>query len=172
MSFDVFLHTCNLGTRKMRAKNPFTGESMTTFDDPGLSDEQWTAVSQLLKDFKAEGPDDYGCYTLSFGDGGEADLHAEGLAGDGKIDGCSLETRSLTPEVVNFLFRLSRIGNMVIIAATEGVGTLVTSEEQLQRVAARFPDAKVVRTATALAKELRHGFRTWKKYRDQVVEEE
>ena len=38
MSFDVFLHTCNLGTRQKQIKNPFTSAAMMAYDDPGLTE--------------------------------------------------------------------------------------------------------------------------------------
>lgn len=169
MSFDILFHTCNLGTRKKRVKNPFTGAAMSVFDDPGLTDDERGAVVNLLKELKAEGPDDFGFYRLSFPDGGEADLSADGLSDRKKFDSCSVETRGLTPGVARFLFRLSRAGNMVLIPVAEGVGELVTSEEQRHRVVARFPEAKVVRSAKALETEVRRGFDAWEQYRDEVA---
>ncbi len=117
MSFDVFFHTCNLGTRTKIIKNRFTGKSSTTFDDPGLSDDERTAVKKLLKALKAKGPDEFGAYTFSFADGGEAVLCADGWADNGKMDGCSVQTHCITAVVINFLFRLSKTGNMVISPA-------------------------------------------------------
>ena len=60
---------------------------------------------------------------------------------------------------------------MVMTPATEGVESLVTSMDQLKQVAARFPDAAVVTSPTALEKELRHGFEKWQKFRDQLLED-
>jgi hypothetical protein len=65
MSFDIIFHTGNLGSRKKRIKNPFTGKSMTTFDDPGLTDEERGAVVKLLQTLNAEGPDEFDFYSLS-----------------------------------------------------------------------------------------------------------
>ncbi len=172
MSFDIFFHTCNLGSRKKRSKNPFTGKSITTFDDPGLTDEERGAVAELVRTLNAEGPDDFGFYTLLFADGGGAELYAKGLANGAKCDGCSVQTHGLTSDLVSFLFQLSRRGNMILTPAATGVGSLATSEEQRQRTTNRFPDAKVVRSAAALEKELRRGFEAWQRYRDQVIGEE
>jgi hypothetical protein len=172
MSFDVFFYTCNLGTRKRRVKNAFTGEVMTAFDDPGLTPDERAAVAKLLEDLKAEGPDEFGFYSLSFPDGGEAGLSASGLTEGDNFDGCSVGTRAFTPDVACFLFRLSRAGNLVLIPAAKGIGPLVTSEQQRQRVAARFPDTRVVQSEATLEKELRGSFESWHQYRQQVLGDE
>lgn len=169
MSFDIFFATCNLGTRQVQARNPFTGASMVTFDDPGLTEGERAAVAQLLHRMRADGPDTNGSYRLRFADGGQADLLAPHLIGEAKFDGCSVGTRSLTAEVVDFLFRLGNAGNMMIVPAAEGVGTLVLSDGQRQAVVARYPDAKVIRSAAALGEELRPGFNSAERYRNQVV---
>jgi hypothetical protein len=169
MSFDLFLHTCNLGTKLV--KNPFNGDLMPAIDDSGLSIDERVGVAKLFKGLNAEGPDQFGYYSLSFPDGGEADLSAEELASDGKMVDCLVQTRSLTRDLVAFLLQMSQIGNMVILAVAEGVNPLVTSEEQRRQVADRFPDAKVVRSVAALEEELRRGFQSWNQYRDQILEE-
>ncbi len=58
-----------------------------------------------------------------------------------------------------------------MMPAAERVESLVTSMEQLEQVAARFPDATVKASPVALEKALRHGFGTWRKYRDQIIED-
>jgi hypothetical protein len=172
MSFDIFFHTCNLGTSKKRVTNPFTRRHMMVFDDPGLTCDERAAVRKLLRNLGAEGPSEFGTYSLSFGDGGEADLSMDGLDGNDKVTGCSVQTRGLSPDVVEFLFRLSRSGNMVMTPAAEGVGDLVTSAEQQQRIASRFPDVTVVSSTAALAKALERGFEAWRQYRDQIVRDD
>jgi hypothetical protein len=172
VSFDILFHTCNLGTRKKRVTNPFTRAPMTTFDDPGLTADERTAIATLLKRLKAVGPNEFGFYGLVFPDGGEADLCADGLRTGGKIAGCSVETRTLTADVAGFLFRLSRVGNMILLAVAEGSRPLVTSTAQRDRVVFRFPDVKVIRSPAAMEKELRPGFEAWRRYRDQVVGDE
>ena len=171
MSLDIVFSTCNLGTRQVQARNPFTGATMATFDDPGLTRDERAEVARLLHRLKAEGPDTHGFYRIHFPDGGEADLLAPHLAGEAKFDGCSVEAHGLTAGVADFLFRLGVAGNMMIHPAAEGVGTLVLSEGQQREVAARYPDAKLVRSAAALGEELRPGFESSKRYRDQVVGE-
>jgi hypothetical protein len=169
MGVEVFFTSCNLGTGKKLIKNPLTGEESIGSDDPGLSVTERATLVSLLKEMKGKGPDEFGVYSLLFADGGEAELFASGLVGSDRFTGCMVETHGLTPDVAAFMFRLSRDGNMIMQPALEGVGPLVTSDEQRQRVAVRFPDAKVVLTAAALEKELYRGFESWAKYRDQVI---
>jgi hypothetical protein len=168
MSFDIFLCSCNLGTRTMRVQNPFTGEWLTGFDDPGPTPEEHRAVANLLELLQAKGPEE-GVYSLSFADGGEADVYGPDPASDSDRDSYSVTTRNLTPAVVELLFHLSRVGNLLIMPAAEGIGDLVTSQEQLRRVITRYPDAKLVNSVAELEKELRRGFNVWRDYRDQVV---
>jgi hypothetical protein len=169
MSFDIFLFTCNLGTGTKRIMSPFTGEPVTVPDDPGLTVEERAAVVSLLQELQAEGPDEFGCYHLSFADGGEAAVSVPFLVDESQLDGCSVTTRSLTADVISLWFRLSRAGNLVILPVAEGVGPLVTSEEHRERVAARYPDAKVVQSAEALGQDLRGGFESWRRYRAQLL---
>lgn len=128
-------------------------------------------VVQLIHRLGAKGPDTHDFYRFRFPDGGEAELFAPHLTGEAKCDGLSVGTSGLTADVLDFLFRLSVAGNMMILPAAEGVGSLVTSEGQRQRVTSRYPDAKLIRSAAALGGEMRHGFKLSKRYTDQVVNE-
>jgi hypothetical protein len=170
MSFDIYFHTCNLSTQRVQVKNPFTGKTMEKFDDPGLTGPERAAVGKLLRQLSAGDAGDSGSYSIGFPDGGEADLLAPGLTGEAKFDGCSVGSHGLTNDVVEFLFRLSAAGNMMIVPATEGTKTLVTSDAQRKKIAARYPDAKVIRSAEALGEELRRGIENWRRYGNQVIE--
>lgn len=173
MSFDIFLSTCNLGTRKKRVKNPVTGKFMMVPDDLGLNEIERAGVLHLLRQMKAEGPNDFGAWNIAFADGGEADLNAKELADGTKCNGCSLETRNLTADVARFVFKLSRVGNMLIyFPMPEGDAEFVTTAEQKQKIVARYPDAKVIRSAAALEKKLQSGFHGWESYREQVMSDE
>jgi hypothetical protein len=169
MSLDIFFHTCNLGTRRLKSRNPFTGEPMERFDDPGLTGPERAAVADLLHRASADGPDEDGSYHVRFDDGGDGDLLAPGLSGGARFDSCSVGAHELTSDLVDFLFRLSVTGNMMIVPAMRKTGTLVTSEAQRQAAAARYPDARVVRTPRALGEELRRGSEDQNRYRDQVI---
>lgn len=142
---------------------------MAAYDDPGLAAPEREAVVRLLREQGARAPDEFGFYALAFADGGEADLQANGLKAGATVNGCSVQTRSLTSDLVAFLFRLSREGNMILIPVAEGNDWLATSEQQQRQVVSCFPVAKVVRSVAALETELRTAFEAWQRYRDQVI---
>lgn len=173
MGFDIFFITCNFGTRKKRIKHPVTHKPVMMFDDPGLTAPERAGVLRLLKQMKAQGPDSFGIWRIAFPTGGQIDFYASDLVNNKKCTGIAVETWSLGPSVARLVFKLSRIGNMLIyFPGAETVGELVTSGEQKLQVAVRHPHAKLVRSAVALEKELRRGFGCWENYREQVVRED
>ena len=128
MGFDIFLSTCNLGTQKKRVKNPMTGKTMMVPDDLGLNDEERAGVLRLMKQVKAEGPDDFGTWNITFADGGEADFSAERGWRDATID--ARVTRNREPLRVRAkLADLSRVGAPG--AATDGEVELAFAQTQV-----------------------------------------
>jgi hypothetical protein len=171
MSFDIHYHTCNLGTRTAKRKNPFTGKMQAVPVDDGLTDAERAAVRKLLKAGGAAKPDEFGCYAVEFKDGGSAEVFASELAGTEQCDGLMVSLHGLTPMVVGFLYELCRAGNMSATPVMEEEVVVVASEAQRVRVQGRWPAAVVVGSAAELGRLLTDGVAAWQAYRDQVVGE-
>ena len=171
MSFDIHYHTCNLGTRKAKRKNPFTGKMQSMPVDDGLTDAERAAVRKLLKSGGAAKPDEFGCYAVEFKDGGSAEVFASELAGSEQCDGLMVSLHGLTPAVVRFLFELCRAGNMSATPIMEDEVVVVVSEAQRLRVQGRWPEAIVAGSPEELSRLLSGGVTAWQAYRDQVVGE-
>jgi len=169
MSFDVFYHTCNLGKKKKKVTNPFTRELVDVFADDGLTAAERAAVTKLLADSKATGPDEQGCYIVNFGDGGAAEVFVDNLDGTVTCDGCMVSIRGLTSKLVNFILDLARVGNMVMTPVMAESVSVVTSAEQQLMIKTRWPDAVIVESAAELQTLLHKGVSAWKKYRDHVI---
>ena len=171
MSFDVYYHTCNLGTRTAKRKNSFTGKMRAVPVDDGLTDAERAAVRKLLKAAGAAKPDEFGCYAVEFKGGGSAEVFASELAGTEQCDGLMVSLHGLTPAVVGFLYDLCRAGNMAATPIMEDEVVVVASEAQRLRVQSRWPSAVVVDSPAEFGRLLSDGVAAWQAYRDQVVGE-
>jgi hypothetical protein len=171
MSFDILYHTCNLGTRTEERKNPLTGQVQSVPVDNGLSDAERAAVLSLLKSAGAAAADKFGCYAVELSDGGSAEVYSSGLGGPEQCDGFMVSLRGLTPRLTQFLWELCRAGNMVAIPVMEDEVVVVTTEDQLNRVRARWPKAVVVGSPEEFGRLLGGGLAAWQAYRDQVCGE-
>jgi hypothetical protein len=169
MSFDIHYHTCNLGEKKKKVTNPFTRQTMDVFADDGLTADECAAVSKLLANAKAKGPDQLGCWVVKFRDGGGAEVFLDNLDGSGTCEGCMVSISGITPNLVNFIYDLARVGNMVMTPVIEESVSVVTSAEQQKKIKARWPDAVVVGSADGLQVLLDKGVGAWQKYRDRAV---
>jgi hypothetical protein len=170
MPFDIHLHTCNLGTQTRKVKNPFTGEAIEVPIDPGLNQSERKAVIGLLAEVKAAGPDPDYYYRLTFSDGGLADIVTGTLDGNNPSVSFGIEIYVMTPQVVDFLFRLARAASMCVLPIMNNTVPILTSIAQDDKVCKRWPDAVVVNSADELAAFVARGYEEWTRYRDQIVE--
>jgi hypothetical protein len=171
MSFDIHYHTCNLGTRTAKRKDPFTGKTQAVPVDDGLSDAERAAVLSLLRSAGAATPDDFGCYSVELPDGGSAEVFASEVGGSEQCDGLMVSLRGLTPMLVEFLLELCRAGNMAAMPVMEDEVVAVASESQLRQVRGRWPNAVVVGSPDAFGRLLSGGLAAWQAYRDQITGE-
>ncbi|MBN9517118.1 hypothetical protein J0H58_01145 [bacterium] len=169
MSFDIHYHTCNLGTRTTRQRNPFTGEVQSVPVGDGLSDAERATVRDMLRAAGADAPDEFGCYAVEVPDGGAAEVFASGLVGPEPCDGFMVSLRGMTPGMARLLWELCRDGNMAATPVMEDEVVVVASEAQLRRVQARWPGAVVVGSPDELGRLLDGGIAAWQAYRNQVA---
>jgi hypothetical protein len=99
MSFDLFLH---------RFQN---GESAKA--DRGK-------VKRVLNKQVFDGPDDFGSYLVTFGDGSVVELFAGELNSRKPFDHCMFAIRDFTPALVQFVWDFACAGDMVMINAQGG----------------------------------------------------
>lgn len=171
MSFDIFYHTCNLGSRTTRRKSPFTGKVQSVPVDDGLTDAERAAVRHLLRSAAAT-PDELGCYAIQMPDGGYAEVFTSNrLEASERCEGLMVSLSGLTPKLAEFLWALCRDGNMAAIPVMEEEVVVVTNDSQRQRVQGRWPEVVVVSSPDELGRLLDGGVAAWQAYRDQVARE-
>jgi hypothetical protein len=171
LSFDIHYHTCNLGTRMAKRRNPLTGKMQSVPVDDGLTDTEWACVPRLLRSAGAAASDEFGCYAVAFPDGGSAEVFASELAGPGPCNGLMVSLHGLTPGLIGFLWELCRSGNMAVAPIMEDEVVVVATKEQFRRVQSRWPDAVVVGSPDEFARLLSGGIAAWQAYREQIAGE-
>jgi hypothetical protein len=165
MSFDIFFSPRRQGTEPVERRNPFTGEPMMVLPSVPLSDDVLGAVRKVFERAKARGPDEFGCYVVEFGDGGEAEVFGSDLG-----DGCMVALRGLTPDLLGFLFDLLGAADWVMFPAMEGNPAIVSAPGLASAFADSFPEV-VCGSPEELGAILSDGYEAWRRYRDQVVGE-
>jgi hypothetical protein len=165
MSFDIFFQPCRYGGTTVEKKNPFTGQVQSSLVDEPLNAAESTAVRNVLSQAGVHGPDEYGCYRVDLEDGGNAEVFASNLEW-----GCSVAARSMTPSLCQFLYRLLKAGNWVMLPVMEEAMAITTSPGSLKRIPDDFPKVVVCNSIEELTVLLADGFGAWEKYRDQLVD--
>lgn len=170
MSFDILFATCNLSDKTGETFNRFTGEMTRTPVGESATREERMAIESLLADGGCTAADEDGCYSVQLAGNCSAEFFFEGLTGEEDFSSGMVALRGLTSEVTELLFRVASRGNMAMIPAMEGGKTILISDDQVNRVKSRWPDATVVYDAPALHAILEKGFNAAEAYRDQVLE--
>ena len=169
MSFDIFFQTCHLSDKTEEAVNPFTGEVMRKPVGECITDEERAALKEILSSAGAPTPDEHGCYVPRFADGSAAEVYFGGLEDDPEFSGGMIALRRSSIELTRFMYSLADSGKFVILPAMEGDFVIVTSTANADRVASRWPNAKIINSPDELHVILTKGFDGWKQYRDHVV---
>src|SRR4051812_35308962 len=99
MSFDIIFQPCGSAGAAVEETNPFTGEVQSVRYNESLNAAELKAVQKVLKQAKASGPDERGCYVVELADGGGAEVFGNDLG-----TGCVVALRGITPDVSQFLF--------------------------------------------------------------------
>ncbi|WP_417387532.1 hypothetical protein [Gimesia sp.] len=172
MSFDVFFQTAHISDKTEEAVNPFTGETVQKPVGERINAEERSRLQELFAQQGAAEPDDFGCYLIEFEDGTGIELFFSGLADNPDFNGGMAALRSLTTNIVSFLFAVADQGNLVILPAMDEMRPLVTSAENAERVLSRWSDTVVVSSPAELLQILSGGFGDWSDYRDRVVNDE
>lgn len=170
MSFDIFFQSCNISDQTEEAVNPFTGEVIQKPIGEVATDAERAALIKLFAAAEASEANEHGCSITQFADGGSAEAFFDALGDDNEFSGGMLAVRGLSTELTQFMYSLAEEGNLAMLPAMEGVGTIVTSNAKAQRVVSRWPDAIVVSSPDELHVILSQGFDGWKSYRDQIVD--
>jgi hypothetical protein len=152
MSFDVFLQRFECG-------------------EPGVVNADRVRAVLLSREFT--GPDRFGFYDVSISDGIHVEFSAKGLADGTGFDGCAFHIRSMSAELVQFVWEIATAGDMVIMPAMEDFVPILSSPEQITSLPSDlrrdYPHPVVCGSAAELESLLNGGYTGWKKYRDQIA---
>lgn len=165
MSFDLFYRPCRLGAEPTDRKNPFTGAIQASLPVLPLTSKEVAAVHGVLAGAGARGPDEFGCFVVELGDGGEAEVFASEVEA-----GCMVAVRGLTADLLLFLFDLLRAADWALLPAMEGNPAIVTSAGLARAFANDTPEV-VCGSREELGAILSGSFEAWSKFGDRVVGE-
>lgn len=165
MSFDLFYMSSHWGREEVEQKNQWTGETQKVRPSLPMTPDEEAAVQALLEQAKSMGPDDHGCYIVEFQDGGGAEVFASNLSG-----GFMVAVRGgFTTEFLDFLYRLLKVGKLLMCPAMEDAVTIGASESCFNEAPDDIPTRVACHSAEELGVLLTKGFDDWKSYRDHVV---
>ncbi len=171
MSFDIHLQTHNYTGEMREFMNPFTGDRSRGPVDAGVSDDERGAIAGLLATAAPNGADEFGCYVMEFTDGGCAEVFASTLQSNEPFTGCMIAVRSsLSPELLDAIWRLCHLGRMSMMAAMEDSRPIVTDRNHLDLLPSDWDDAVVCDSPQQLAILLESVFSEWDKYRKQILD--
>lgn len=167
MSFDIFYLPGRFGTNPVEEKNPFTGEVEAVLPVEPLAPRDLDAVKDVLGRVTAVGPDDHGCYSVRFGDGGDVEVYT----GRGFETGCMTAIHGgMTADCLRFLLDLLNAADWVMLPAMEGNPAIVAIPGSAEGLGGEFPEL-VCGSVEELGAALAAGFDNWNLYRDQIVGE-
>ena len=110
-----------------------------------------------------------GRYRISFAEGGEVELEAAGLDGDGEFTGCSFHLREMSWEILGFILSFARAGDMVILPAVEDFVPILSRPEQSEHlpegVRESAPKPVLCETAAEFEAALDTGFNHWLRFK-------
>ena len=164
MSFDLFYMSSHWGNEPVDQKNPWTGEVHVAKPRLPMTPDELSAVAGLLSAAAPKGPDAHNCYVVEFPDGGGAEVFASNLS-----EGFMVAIRRrLSPAFLEFLFRLMKVGNLLMCPEMEDDVTVGASERSFDEAPDDWPNRIVCNSAEELGLLLSNGFDAWKHYRDEA----
>jgi hypothetical protein len=135
--YSFLLHTCNLGSQTRTSTNPFTGETVESTMDAGLTDDEINALQDVFDENGIDGPEPEGeGYAAYRAEGESLRFRCNDLDEGEPIDGIAAEVvvKQLSDELLTIILDVARAGNLVL---TSSVGDCV-------RVPIRDPDHKLL----------------------------
>lgn len=164
MSFDLFFQPCRFDGTTVIRNNPFTGQPADVPRNATLTSAELAAVRRLL-DEAGKGPDEHGCWLVTFPDGGSAEIFGSNLE-----EGCMAALRGLTDDLVRFLHALLVAGDWVVVPATDEPLAIAASKSAMRGAPEDFPEVVVCASADELGTLLSRGVDAWREYRDRVLD--
>lgn len=127
-----------------------TGEKLLAHIDDGLTESERKAVLDLLKSVSASEPDPDGYYYIDLSDGSHIGVGAFTLAGKDRCVAFAVECDHLTGAAADFLFKLSRAGNMTVGSSIDPDVVALTATPS-DDASERWPNAPVLDDPARLA---------------------
>jgi hypothetical protein len=130
-------------------------------------------VRAVFNEWEFTGPDNFGFYIVKFSDGSDVELSAKSLEGTPTFTGCVFHIRGMSPHVAKFIFEIAKAGDLVILPAMEDFVPILSSPEQRSHLPPDLlqghPEPVVCDTPAELGSLLSGGYTGWRRYRDQVT---
>lgn len=125
--------------------NPFTGKVQSGPVSEPLNAAEVDAVKKVLKQANAHTPDEFGCYVVELGDGGNAEIDGNDLE-----TGCMVRLWGMTPALSRFLYDLLKAGNWFMLPAMEDNVAITTAPASIKGIPDDFPRVVVCNSSEEL----------------------
>jgi len=160
VAFTLHLHTCNLGKRVRKCRNPFTNEPIAFPIDRGLTVAERQAVLALLEEARAAEPDPDTYRRVELSDGSIVSVAVGTLADAApRVVAFGVECSALTAEVALFLYSLASRGNLSVGSSIDPQVVALPLPEQRELVSGRWPKARVTGSPSQLKDWLERNLR-------------
>ena len=167
MSFDITFISSRYSGRTQEVRNPFTGEiQLGEVSDP-LSDDERTAVQQVLRGYGLTEVDEHGLGHVQFAGGQSIEVIFENLFSPDFISAGAF-LRGLSDDIAKFIFEIAEAGRFIIVDQ-EG-RAMVTSSVPQESISEEYPDAKLAESGADILAALKAGFDEWSGYRDAMAD--
>lgn len=112
-----------------------------------------------------------GAWVIETADGGHTEMFARGLYSREDFTGCFFPLRGYAPQVLEFIVRVARAGDMAIIPAMEPNRFILTLPEQQEHLptAKGWADPALCQSGHELQLLIADGYDAWRRYRDSVL---
>ncbi len=144
--------TRNLGDRTKPTTNPFTGESIATHIDDGLTAEEMQALKSVFDANGIEGPEpEFEGYARHWDQGDSVRFRGFELGTEQPVRDFSAEIvcGQLTGELLSILLSAGQIGNLALASST-GEDVCVIGSEPTEAQLTRWGEVRTIRSEAGL----------------------
>lgn len=129
-------------------------------------------VRAVLQANHHSGPDRYGFYVVNFPDGVDVELSAKGLDGSESFKGCAFHVRGMSSHLAEFILKVAKAGDMILLPAMEDAIPILSSPHQLSQLPPDLVQGGrrpiLCDLPKALERILAGGYAAWERHRNQT----
>ncbi len=144
--YSFLLHTSNLGDNVRTATNPFTGETIESAIDNGLTQAEIDAVQDVFDQNGIDGPEPEGeGYAVYGSNGDHVRFRCRDLNDGLPITEIVVEivVSQLSDEILQLLLQLARAGNLLLMSSAGDCVQIVDNKPN-RRLQTRWPDIQTM----------------------------